>query len=99
MNVKTSHYKIVLFGVKTDTYDLYCKFKNDIDLIITLDNNEINNYKISGGKNINSLAKLITSSKLFASINDIISCSLANVISNLLLTNSEKLDLCLSTQN
>ena len=46
-----------------------------------------------------SLAKLITSSNFFTSINDIISCSLANVISNLFLTNSKKLDLCLSTQN
>ena len=29
MSVKTSHYNIVLFGVKTDTYDLYKKFGGD----------------------------------------------------------------------
>jgi len=57
MNAKTSHYKVVLFGVKTDTYDLYCKFKDSIDLVITLDDNEINNYNISGGKNLNTLIK------------------------------------------
>ena len=34
--------------------------------------------------------KLITSSKFFASIKDIISCSLANVISSLFLTSSKK---------
>ena len=39
----------------------------------------------------------ITSSQL--KINDNISCSLANVISSLLLTNSKKFGLCLSTQN
>ena len=57
MSAKTSHYKIVLFGVKTDTYDLYCKFKDDIDLVVTLNSNEMDNYKISGGKNINTLIK------------------------------------------
>ena len=41
----------------------------------------------------------MTSAKDFASINDIISCSLANIISSLFLTNSKKLVLCLSTQN
>ena len=55
MSAKTSHYKIVLFGVKTDTYDLYCKFKDDIDLVVTLNSNEMDNYKISGGKNIKTL--------------------------------------------
>ena len=55
MSVKTSHYNIVLFGVKTDTYDLYKKFKNHIDLVVTLDDEEIKNYHISGGKKINKL--------------------------------------------
>ena len=55
MSVKTSHYKIVLFGVKKDTYDLYERFKNHIDLVITLDDNEIKNYHISGGKKISEL--------------------------------------------
>ena len=55
MSVKTSHYNIVLFGVKTDTYDLYKRFKNHIDLVITLDDDEIKNYHISGGEQINKL--------------------------------------------
>ncbi len=41
----------------------------------------------------------ITSSKFFASIKDKASCSLAKTISNLFLTKSKKLFLCLSTQN
>ena len=44
MSVKTSHYNIVLFGVKTDTYDLYNNFKDDIDLVVTLDDEEIKNF-------------------------------------------------------
>ena len=55
MSVKTSHYNIVLFGVKTDTYDLYNNFKDDIDLVVTLDDEEIKNYHISGGEKINKL--------------------------------------------
>ena len=55
MSVNTSHYNVVLFGVKTDTYDLYQYFKDHIDLVITLDDNEIQNYHISGGKKINKL--------------------------------------------
>jgi methionyl-tRNA formyltransferase len=55
MSVKTSHYKIVLFGVKKDTYDLYKRFKNHIDLVITLDDDEMKNYHISGGEKINKL--------------------------------------------
>ena len=55
MNVKTSHYKVVLFGVKSDTYDLYKKFKKNIDLVITLDETESQNYHISGKKSIKSL--------------------------------------------
>ena len=55
MSVKTSHYNVVLFGVKTDTYDLYQDFKNHIDLVVTLNDNEAQNYHISGGKKINKL--------------------------------------------
>jgi len=55
MSVKISHYNIVLFGVKTDTYDLYKKFKDNIDLVVTLDDDEIQKYHISGGKKINKL--------------------------------------------
>ena len=52
MNVKTSHYKIVLFGVKSDTCDLYNKFKDHIDLVVTLDQTEADKYHISGKKSI-----------------------------------------------
>ena len=48
MSVKTSHYNIVLFGVKSDTYDLYKEFEKHIDLIITLDENESKKYHIAG---------------------------------------------------
>ena len=41
----------------------------------------------------------ITSSKDLASINEVISCSFAKIISKLFLTNSKKFGLCLSTQN
>ena len=55
MSVNTTHYNIVLFGVKTDTYDLYNKFKDDIDLVVTLNDEETKNYHISGGEKINKL--------------------------------------------
>ena len=42
---------------------------------------------------------LFDDEKFLASINDLISCSLAKVISSLFLTKSKKLLLCLSTQN
>ena len=43
--------------------------------------------------------KVTISSKEFALINDVISCSLAKMISSLFLANSKKCSLCLSTQN
>ena len=55
MNAKISHYNIILFGVKKDTYDIYKRFKSHIDLVITLNNDEAKNYHISGGEKINKL--------------------------------------------
>ena len=55
MSVKTSHYNIVLFGVKSDTYDLYKEFEKHIDLIITLDENESKKYHIAGKKSVKNL--------------------------------------------
>lgn len=54
MNVKISHFNIVLFGVKKDTIELYKKFRSDIDLVITLDSSEMKNYHISGGENVSN---------------------------------------------
>jgi len=42
-------YKIVLFGVKTETYTIYQKFKDKIDLVVTLNSDEKKKYHISGG--------------------------------------------------
>ncbi len=41
-------YKIVLFGVKEETNLIIDKFKSDIDLIVTLSQEEKSHYKISG---------------------------------------------------
>ena len=48
-------YKVTLFGVKTETYEIYEKFHNKIDLVVTLSSKAKKNYHISGSAEICTL--------------------------------------------
>jgi len=50
-------YNVVLFGVKTETKIIYEFFRDKIDLLITLNDDERNNYHISGKLNDISYSK------------------------------------------
>ena len=50
-------YNIVLFGVKSSTNQIISFFKDDIDLVITLDNTSKEKYHISGVDDVYSNAK------------------------------------------
>ena len=51
-------YNIVLFGVKTETYSIYKKFEDKIDLVVALNEDEQSNYHISGKLDCNSYDKV-----------------------------------------
>lgn len=45
-------YKVVIFGVKTETQELINKFQDNIDLVVTLNEDEKSKYHISGVDNL-----------------------------------------------
>ena len=47
-------YKVVIFGVKTETQEVINRFQDSIDLVVTLDEDEKSKYHISGGDNLRS---------------------------------------------